>query len=106
MVNLPKCKITILKRTLNKDLVDEYIVDEYKEMGSCEKFKEGEEFIIDPMLAMVPENFCDWAWADIRRDIMMVASGAQFEGLKKPNMTIAACTDWFRPVYFKIEKID
>ena len=105
MVQMPKCKITILKRTLHKDLVDDYIIDEYKELGQCEKFKEGDEFIIDPTLATIPENFCDWAWADIRKDIMMISSGANLEWLKQPGTTIVACTDWFRPVYFKIERV-
>jgi len=106
MVQLPKCKITIVKTTLNEDLINEYIIDEYKEMGRCEKFKEGDEFIIDPNLATVPEYFCDWAWADIRNDINMIASGANSAWLKHPGSTIAACSDWFRPVYFKIERLE
>ncbi len=106
MEKLPKCKITILKTTLNKDIIDKFIIDEYKPMRSCERFKEGQEFIIDPNLASIPENFCDWAWADIRKDIMMVASGTNLNWLKQSGTTIVACTDWFRPVYFKIERID
>ena len=103
MVQVPKCKITILKTTLNKDLIDDYIIDEYKEMEPCEKFKEGDEFIIDPMLPTVPENFCSWAWADIRNYIIMISSGANCAWLKQTGITIAACSDWFRPVYFKIQ---
>ena len=106
MVQLSKCKITVIKKTLNRDLIDKYIIDDYQEMGCCEKFKTQQEFIIDPNSEIVPENFCRWAWADMRKEIMMIASGGQFEWYKNPKMTIVGCTDWFRPVFFKIEKID
>ncbi|MCK5695641.1 MAG: TIGR04076 family protein [Desulfobacula sp.] len=54
---------------------------------------------------MIPENFCPWAWADIRKDIMAIANGAQFSWSKEKGMTISGCTDWFKPVLFKIEKL-
>lgn len=60
-MKLSNIKITILKRTLNNDLVDEYVVDEYKGISQCEKFKDNQEFIFDPSKATVPEGFCDWA---------------------------------------------
>ena len=105
MSELPKCKITVIKKTLNKDLIEEFLVDENKNLGPCEKFEEGQEFIIDLPSYTVPDNFCDWAWADLRKEIRMIASGSNFEWMKQPKTTIAACSDWFRPVYFKIEKI-
>ena len=105
MVELSKCKITILKRTLNNDLIEKYLIDKYKNIEPCERFQEGQEFIINPTSATVPKNFCDWAWADIRKDIMIIASGGNLKWFKSPNMTIVGCTDWFRPVYFKIERI-
>ncbi|MBD3255301.1 MAG: TIGR04076 family protein [Candidatus Lokiarchaeota archaeon] len=106
MTKLTKCKITILKKTLNRNLIEEYISNEYKDLGQCERFEEGQEFIIDPTTPKVPEGFCDWAWADIRKDLITIASGGNMFWLKNPNMTIVGCTDWFRPVYFKIEKIE
>ena len=39
---MPECKITVLKRTMNQDLVDEYLVDEYKGIGLCEQFRDGQ----------------------------------------------------------------
>jgi len=33
---MPKCKITVLKRGLNKDLIDEYIDDAYHDIKPCE----------------------------------------------------------------------
>jgi uncharacterized repeat protein (TIGR04076 family) len=104
----PKCKITILKRTLNRDLLDEYLSEEYKDLGPCELFSEGQEFVLDGYeeMAAVPEGFCAWAWADIRHDILRVASGGDMPGLKQPGTAITGCTDWMRPVIFKIERIE
>ena len=105
-MKLPKCKITIIKRTLNKELIEDFIIDEYKQIGPCELFKNGAEIIIDPNMAKVPENFCDWAWADIRQTINLVASGGNIIGMKESGTAIATCSDWSRPVYFKIERLE
>jgi uncharacterized repeat protein (TIGR04076 family) len=104
-MQLPQIKITILKKTLNKDLIDEFIIEDYRGMTACEKFEVGQEFIIDPNLASIPKGFCDWAWADIRHDINLIASGGNVLGMNKQGTAITCCTDWFRPVYFKIERI-
>ena len=103
--NMPKCRITVLKRTINQDLIDEYLDDEYKSIGPCEVFRDGQEFVIDDY-SLVPEGFCASAWADIRKDILTVAMGANTPGMRQPGTVITSCTDWFRPVIFKVEKID
>ena len=75
--------------------------------GPCECFEEGQEFIIDP--SGVPEEFhslCPWAWADIHKDILSVASGGNMIGMRKRGTLITGCTDWFRPVIFKVERLD
>ena len=102
---MPKCKITILKRTINQDLIDEYIDDTYKDIGPCECFRDGQEFVIDPSSG-VPEDFCCWAWADIRKDILTVAMGGDMPGIRQPGTVITGCTDWFRPVIFKVERME
>ncbi|MFX1538087.1 MAG: TIGR04076 family protein, partial [Promethearchaeota archaeon] len=53
-----------------------------------------------------PKDFCQWAWADIRHDILTLAYGAKVPHMKNEDTNIVACTDWFRPVYFKIERIE
>lgn len=106
MEKLPKCKITVIKRTINRDLLEEYIEDKFKDMKLCERFKDGQEIIIDPNLAQVPEGFCHWAWADIRHDIITIASGGNIIGMKQEGVTITGCSDWFRPVIFKIERLE
>ncbi len=36
---MPKCKITVLKRTIIRDLIEEYIVDLYHDINLCERFE-------------------------------------------------------------------
>ena len=103
---MPKCKITIIKRTLNKDLINEFLDDNSKDISRCDWFKDGQEIEIDPNLSDVPENFCAWAWADIRKEILTVASGGNIPGMKQRGTVITSCTDWFRHVIFKVERID
>jgi uncharacterized repeat protein (TIGR04076 family) len=53
---MPKCKITVIKKTLNTDMAEQYC---QKEVGSCPCFAEGQEFITG---FEKPAGFCDWAW--------------------------------------------
>jgi len=104
---LHKCRITVVKRILNKDLIDEYLDDPYRDIGACEHFREGQVFEIDP--SVVPEDFCaccTHAWADIRDDIMTIATGGDVPGMKKSGTVISGCRDWFRPVIFKVERME
>ena len=104
-LGMARCKITVLKRTINQDLIDEYMVDEYRGTGPCEYFRDGQEFIIEDHVE-VPEGFCASAWADIRKDIFSVATGSNMPWIRQAGTTIAGCTDWFRPVIFKVERME
>ncbi len=55
--SMPKCKITVIKRALNKDLIEEFISDKYADIKACDIFKDGQEVIIDPNLAKGPMDF-------------------------------------------------
>ena len=101
---MPRCKITVLKRTINQDLIDEYLDDEYKGTGFCECFRDGQEIVIEDH-SVVPEGFCASAWADIRKDILTVAMGGNMPGIRQSGTLITGCTDWFRPVIFKVERM-
>jgi uncharacterized repeat protein (TIGR04076 family) len=101
--DMPKCKITVVKRTLNKDLADEYL--DADDFGACEHFSDGQEIIVEHPFKM-PEGFCLWAWADIREEIMAIAAGGDFPWIKQRGVQIAGCRDWFRPVIFKIERLE
>ena len=101
---LSKCRITVVKITVNQDLVDDYL-DVSDEFVPCEVFQFGQEFIVEQTFKM-PEGFCPWAWADLRGAILSVATGADKPWMKQRGADIAGCTDWFRPVYFLIERTD
>ena len=105
---ISKCKITVLKRSYNQDLIKEHLRDELRNIGPCECFREGQEFILESVTDFqeVPKDFCDWAWADIRKDIMTIAYGANVTGIKQRGTIITGCTDWFRPVIFKVERME
>jgi uncharacterized repeat protein (TIGR04076 family) len=87
-------KITVLKRGFEKDLVDNLKTGP---KGPCTRFSDGQEFKVTSQWAM-PEKFCEWAYADIRAYIPMV--------LGQGNPIAVCCTDGFRPVFFKIERVD
>ena len=91
----------------NRDLLDEYLSEEYQDLGPCERFSEGQEFVLEGYgeMATVPEGFCAWAWADIRKDIWALAMGANIPGMRQPGTVISGCTNWLRPVIFKIERL-
>ncbi len=87
-------KLTVLKRGFEKDYADRF---RNGRGAPCDKFKDGQEFTITSHWAL-PAGFCEWAWGDIRTYIHDVfATGAT---------TVACCTDGFRPVFFKIERLD
>lgn len=104
MPQMSKVKITVLKRMVNADLVEEYL-DIDGDFVACERFCDGQEIIVERH-SEIPEGFCPWAWADIRRDIKTIAAGGNLSWVKPPGTAIAGCTDWFRPVIFKIERIE
>ena len=90
-----KCRITVLRKDFNADF---YRQHPYGQAQGCGRFEVGQQFVTpnpwDP-----PEGFCQWAWADIRSYVM-----ANFHGGDFP--TVACCTDGFRPVFFRIERVE
>jgi uncharacterized repeat protein (TIGR04076 family) len=100
----PKCKITVLKKMLNQDLAEAYL-DLEGVFVACDALEEGQEFLVEKAFQM-PEGFCAWAWADIRHDLMTVFVGGDPPWMKQRGTVITGCTDWFRPVIFKAERIE
>jgi len=92
-------KITVLKRLLHEDLLKQHADYVWE---PCERLAEGQEFISHGV--NMPEGFCSWAWADIQKYVMTLARGGNFLGVK-PGMYITCCTDGWRPVIFKVERI-
>jgi uncharacterized repeat protein (TIGR04076 family) len=103
---MPRCKITVLKTTLQPEIAEEYC---QADVSTCPCFEEGQEFITG---LEKPENFCDWAWNDILRFVSVLLTGGNFsEGIFQGWMAnhetmIACCTDGVRPVIFKLERVE
>jgi len=90
-----KCKILVIKKVIFQDLYKKY---SGKEGKICSVFEEGQEFVVTSPYRP-PENFCAWAWADIRPSIHSV----YFGGAKS---SVVCCTDGYRPVVFNVERIE
>ena len=92
-------KITVLRRTQNKDFLENHAESIW---DPCERLAEGQEFISQSV--NMPEGFCSWAWADIQKYVMTLARGGNFRGVK-PGTFVTCCTDGYRPVFFKVERL-
>lgn len=100
---MSKCKITVVKRTINQDLVDEYLDPKRENFGPCPAFEDGQEFAIEEFPSK-PEGFCDWAWSIIHKDVVAMMFGGAYPWIKQPGTAITCCTDGLRPVIFKVER--
>ena len=91
-------KITVMKKLYNPELVEAYAANP-EGWTPCTHFEVGDEFITDLERPWdMPEGFCGWAWADIQRTVYGMARGGQ-------DVFITSCTDGYRPVIFKLEKL-
>jgi uncharacterized repeat protein (TIGR04076 family) len=93
-----RVRITVIKKTFNEEFIADYAAnpDIWTE---CTHFNVGDEFITDLEYPWnMPDGFCGWAWADIQRMVYGMARGAQ-------DIFLTCCTDGYRPVIFKLEKI-
>lgn len=90
---------------INQDFAEQYCKDE---AAPCEVFTEGQEFIYDHHgEGSKPQNFCEWAWNDIYKSVITLASKGTFGSwMKEEGIIIVCCTDGIRPVVFKVERLD
>lgn len=97
-----KVKITAIRKTEYKDLMEKY---ENKIEQAC-LIKEGDFFIsID---GQKPEGFCDSAWDTIKPFVVELAKGNGnfFDGwMKNEHSAMISCNDGFRPISFYLEVI-
>ena len=94
-------RITVVKRLFHEDLVAEYT--EGPPWHRCDLFADGQEFVSAGGTTM-PPGFCSPAWVDIQKYAMALARGANYVGAK-PGVFVTCCSDGFRPVVFKVERI-
>lgn len=92
-----------MQKGCNMELVNSYVKNP-ENFSVCTRVAEKQEFYISNPYEM-PEGICAYAWADIRPQILAIASGGTFELLKESTSTVATCSDLFRPVLFKIERV-
>lgn len=102
---MKRIKITVLRRTLNEELVKEYGVDN---LGICTALKEGQVFYTG---LGKPDGFCDGAWHAIYPYVFALANGAKSfwfndSWVRNERLAIACCNDGLRPVFFKLEATD
>lgn len=104
---MTKCKLTVLKTTLDKDLAKEYGA---AGLGACPLMKEGQVFYAD---YAKPEGFCDEAWKAIYQYVFALANGANMDtswyygdwmNEEHKDMAIVSCNDGLRPVIIKVER--
>lgn len=101
-----KVKITVLKTTLNKDLANEYGVEN---LGTCPLMKEGQVFFAD---YSKPDGLCDEALKAIYQYVFTLAhngKNTEFyynDWIRTPGVAICSCNDGLRPVIMKLEAID
>lgn len=88
---------------MDRELVNSHVRNP-KAVKVCELMQDNQEFVVSNPYLM-PEGICAHAWADIRSQVLAIATGGSFKFLKDENSAIAACTDLFRPVVFRIERL-
>ena len=96
-------KITVLKQTQYKDLIQKY---ENPIEHTCD-LKVGDTFV--SVNAQKPENLCDSAWESMEKFVKELAEGGGnfFDGwMKNKHSAMISCNDGFRPVTFYIETIE
>lgn len=102
---MKKIKITVIKKTLNDDLLAQY---GSPKLGICQ-FHEQEQVFYCENGWQKPEGLCDNAWKSMMEYVMTLAHGGQQfyddEWLKDPNLAVVSCNDGIRPVIFKIEAV-
>jgi uncharacterized repeat protein (TIGR04076 family) len=111
-----KVKITVMRKLKLDDLAREYGqirpgTEDGDAIPSCPFFEVGQEFIVRTGgdEDCKPKGFCDWAWADLWKDVLMVANKAGMcpDGEKsKQAPQFTCCTDGLRPVIFKVESME
>jgi uncharacterized repeat protein (TIGR04076 family) len=96
-----KVKIKVERMLTLDDLIEKYASPGGEK---CHIFNEGDEFISEDFKK--PENFCDWAWVDIQRDVVVLAAGGNYPWNKDKRIQFSCCTGGLTPVVFKLERIE
>lgn len=99
---MKKVKITAMRKTEYKDLMDLY---ENPIEHACD-IKVGDVFVSED--AKCPTGFCESAWSSVYPFVKELAEGGGdfYDGWMKNNKSaMISCNDGFRPVSFYLEVI-
>lgn len=97
-----KIKITVMKITIYKDLIEKY---ENPIEHAC-MLKEGDVFYSEN--GEKPKGFCESAWESVGPFVRRLANGEEdfYDGwMKNKKSAMISCNDGFRPVSFYLECI-
>jgi len=94
-------RITVIKRSMNMDVISQYLPESVATAELCRDFEEGQTFEINGPVPTMPEGFCEVAWQTMERNVARACKG---ERLMWSN-AFPCCTDGLRPVTFRIEPI-
>ena len=101
---VPRVKITVVRLVDMRDLGGQEqmgAVDDFPPV--CPYYKVGDEFIVEQ--TEPPAGFCVSAFHDIYRYVFALRTGGNFSWMAKEGEALACCTDAYRPVVFKIERM-
>lgn len=99
-----KVQITVLKCDFDPALADAYLT-EGRDVGPCPLLTVGQVFVYQGG-AVMPDDFCPWAWVDIYRGVSTLsAGGSTVPWTNREGMQVYCCTDGIRPVTFLLEAL-
>ena len=102
---LTKIKVTVVRKVDMRELwggENPGTVSDFPPV--CDLFNVGDEWIMEA--GDLPQGFCAGAFDDIYRYISGLRAGANYSWMEKEGEVLACCTDAFRPVVFKIERVE
>ena len=102
---MSKIKITVLKGISRSEVFDGNIPDIIDKPGNsdrCQRHTKGQVYISENLAK--PDGFCDWAFADMQRDLVFLAYSNKFN--QPGKIQYVTCTDGTNPVVFKLENVE
>ena len=97
-------RITVLKKTEQADLIEEYGMDG---LSVCDRFEDNE--VIISKHGGRPEGFCEEAWSAVGKYAFALAHGADGfwdSWIPERKIAIVSCNDGLRPVIFRMETVE
>ena len=101
---MTKVKITVVKKLNSKDIFGSNPPVECTLPTECKILEVGQEFIVEGN--KYPPDFCPAAFAAILKYIFLLRNGGNIASIKEKGVGLALCSDAWRPVIFKLQRIE